>query len=64
MITFGINVLNNIGFNNTVVHGGREGSGIGTNNLTAMECGSGAAGTIFWDENDVLVVSNNWHYTG
>lgn len=63
MITFGINVLNNTGFNNTLVHGGREGRGQSNDNSTSWNCGNGAGGTVFWDDNDVLIVENNWHLT-
>jgi hypothetical protein len=63
MISFGNNVTSNMGIYHTRTHGGRGGAKTQPANKTDNNCGAAAAGTTFWDNNDVLLINNDWHHT-
>lgn len=72
VIVFGDGVEYQLGMLHTYTHGGRSGSKVASTPAQTVDgrvhkpeynCGAGAAGTTYWDAEDVLVVNNNWHHT-
>lgn len=72
VIVFGDGVENQLGIFHTYTHGGRSGTKVATTPTQTTDgkehkpeynCGAGAAGTTYWDAEDVLVINNNWHHT-
>ena len=52
-----------MGIYHTRTHGGNGGAKTQPANKTDYNCGAAAAGTTFWDNNDVLLINNDWHHT-